>query len=136
MKKDKALTVQQEAFAQGLASGLSQSAAYRQAYPKSQKWKDSTVWEQASKLAANNKVIARVAELTAELAAKQLWRREDSVRVLREVADSEKGSERVQAVKELNAMHGFNEPIKLEHSGGMNVALVVRGVVPKDSHDR
>jgi hypothetical protein len=55
------------------------------------------------------------------------------VRVLRDVADSEKGGERVQAVKELNAMHGFNEPLKLDVSGGLNVALVVRGVVPKDA---
>jgi hypothetical protein len=127
------LTPKQEAFAQGLASGLSQSEAYRVAYPKAQSWKDATVWRKASLMAGNGDVQARVDQLRREVAKLNLWTREDSVRVLRDVADSEKGSERVQAVKELNAMHGFNEPLKLDVSGGLNVALVVRGVVPRDA---
>jgi hypothetical protein len=127
------LTPKQEAFAQGLASGLSQSAAYRVAYPKAQSWKDATVWRKASLMAGNGDVQARVDQLRREVAKLNLWTREDSVRVLRDVADSEKGGERVQAVKELNAMHGFNEPLKLDVSGGLNVSLVVRGVVPKDA---
>ena len=125
------LTPKQEAFAQGLADGMSQAAAYRQAYPKSQAWKDATVWRKASLAAANGDVQARVEAIRAELAERNLWSRTDSVRVLREVAENgEKGAERVAAVKELNAMHGFQAPQKLEHSGLGAITLVVEGVKP------
>jgi phage terminase small subunit len=60
---DTQLTPQQESFATGLALGLSQAEAYRRAYPKSVTWKDSTIWPQASKLAATYKVCTRVDEL-------------------------------------------------------------------------
>lgn len=35
---DKPLTPGQEAFATGIAAGLSQAEAYRQAYPKAKAW--------------------------------------------------------------------------------------------------
>lgn len=60
---DQALTPKQEAFATGLAAGLSQAEAYRQAYPKAQAWKDETVWSKASTLAKDEKVQARVQAL-------------------------------------------------------------------------
>jgi hypothetical protein len=105
------------------------------AYPAAQKWLDASVWQRASVLAGDIKVQSRVDHLRQALADRNLWTREDSVRVLRDVADSEKGAERVQAVKELNAMHGFNEPVKVAVEGGLNLALVVRGVIPKDADD-
>lgn len=61
----KPLTARQELFAQGVASGLDQSAAYRKAYPSSLKWKAETVHECASKLAANPKVSTRIKALQA-----------------------------------------------------------------------
>lgn len=60
------LTPKQEKFAQGVASGMTQAAAYREAYPNSTKWKDSTVWSKASVLMSDDKVLARVAELQEE----------------------------------------------------------------------
>lgn len=57
------LTPQQELFAQNVASGKNQSESYRIAYPKSLKWKDSTVWERASVQMCNNKVITRINEI-------------------------------------------------------------------------
>jgi phage terminase small subunit len=57
------LTPKQEDFALGLASGLSQAAAYRKAYPAALKWADATVWREASLLAANPKVSTRVQDL-------------------------------------------------------------------------
>lgn len=50
-----------ERFAQLVAAGKSQAEAYREAYPRSRAWKDKTVWENGSRLAA--KVAARVDEL-------------------------------------------------------------------------
>lgn len=64
-KNEHGLTSQQEAFAQAVASGLNQSDAYRKAYPKSKKWKDSAVWAQSSALTNNSKVSERVASLQA-----------------------------------------------------------------------
>lgn len=57
------LTPQQEKFALGVASGKTQADAYREAYPRSKKWKDDSVYPKASNLMANGKVSARVAEL-------------------------------------------------------------------------
>jgi hypothetical protein len=110
----------QEKFAQEVANGKSQSAAYRIAYPKSQTWKDSSVWELASSLMANTKVSSRVAELRKELADRAIWTREQSVKILAEIAaTADKNTDRVAAIKEINAMHGFNAPQKVEHNGDM-----------------
>jgi len=57
------LTAKNEAFAVGIASGLSQADAYRQAFPQSVRWKDKTVHEKASRLAADGKVKARIQDL-------------------------------------------------------------------------
>lgn len=65
---DKPLTPKQEAFATGVASGLSQAEAYRQAFPLSRKWKDKTVHEKASRLASEDKVQARIQELRGKAA--------------------------------------------------------------------
>jgi phage terminase small subunit len=62
------LTAKREAFAAGLAQGLSQAEAYRRAFPSSLAWKDASVWDKASKLAANVEVRQRVAELNARAA--------------------------------------------------------------------
>lgn len=62
------LTSQQETFAQQIAAGLTQSDAYRFAYPASKKRADVTVWVDASKLAANPKVSLRIKELQAKAA--------------------------------------------------------------------
>ena len=111
------LSPQREKFAQGIADGLSQADAYRAAYPKSLNWKADTVYQSASRLMTDNKVSARISALHAELAEKQLWKREDSVRALRRVVENpDKTSDIVAAVKELNAMHGYNEPTRIDHT--------------------
>lgn len=57
------LTPKQEAFAQAVASGMSQSDAYRAAYTVREKTKPDTVNQQASRIMADRKVTARVDEL-------------------------------------------------------------------------
>lgn len=113
------LSPQRERFAQGIADGLSQADAYRVAYPKSEKWKPETLWSKASALMVDGKVMARVSELKEALAEKQLWKREDSVKVLRDVLSDpdSRASDKTAAVKVLNEMHGYNAPQKVEHSG-------------------
>lgn len=62
------LNQQKERFAQLVASGMSQAAAYREAYPNSTKWKDSTVWSRSSELSKEGEVSGRIAELQGEAA--------------------------------------------------------------------
>ena len=128
------LTPQQEVFAQAVANGSNASDAYRLAYPKCAAWKASTVWSRASILSSDEKVSARIAELRAELAEKQLWTREDSVNGLKAILDAEdaKASDRVAAMRELNQMHGYkaSDKLEVEHKG--TVRLNIAFVTPKD----
>ena len=70
---------------------------------------------------ADIKIASRVGELKAALAGKALWTRENSVQALKRIADGygteSKPGEVVAAVKELNSMHGYNEPTKVEIKG-------------------
>jgi len=59
----------QEAFVRGIVSGLSQSEAYRQAYPRSKSWAAESVRVNAAKLAADTNVSLRIKELMAEAAS-------------------------------------------------------------------
>ncbi|MDP4076233.1 terminase small subunit [Acidovorax sp. A1169] len=61
----KPLSAPMELFARRHAEGASQSAAYREAYPRSVNWKPDSVHSKASTLAADVRVAARVAELRA-----------------------------------------------------------------------
>lgn len=113
---DVKLTAKQEAFAQAIADGLGQADAYRFAY-NAENMKDESVYPQASKLMKNPKVATRVTELKSQVADKQLWTREMSVKGLisayRIALEAKTSTGMTAAVKELNIMHGYNEPTKL-----------------------
>lgn len=65
------LTAAREKFARAIVfDEVSQSEAYRRAYPRSKKWKPTTVHEESSKLAAVHKVATRINELREEKQAK------------------------------------------------------------------
>lgn len=131
------MTPKQEKFAQCIADGMNQADAYRAAYD-AEKMKPESIYSKASELMADGKVSARVKELKEQLSEKALWTRADSVRALQnaiyiaETKDNAAGL--VAAIKELNAMHGFNEPTKLELTGGLqNINRVEFSVVnPKN----
>ena len=71
---------QQEKFAQYIAKGMTQSDAFRKAYPKALKYKEESIWSKSSNLAASDKVKARVAELKAPVIAKLRYELEDAMR--------------------------------------------------------
>lgn len=126
----KPLTPKQEAFAQAVADGMTQSDAYRSAYDTKTK-SETLVAKEASLLMANRKISVRVKDLKAKLEAKALWTREDSVNALKRIValalDAEahaKVGDGVNAVQALNKMHGYDAPTKLEHSGGVGVQVV------------
>jgi hypothetical protein len=131
------LTAKQEAFAQGIADGLGQADAYRMAYD-ADGMKDSTIYSKASVLMSDGKVAARVAELKAQVVEKQLWTREMSVKGLiqayRIAQEAKTSTGMTAAVKELNVMHGFNEPTKLSITGSM-IQRIQREVIDDNAED-
>lgn len=72
------LTPKQELFVQGIISGLSQRQAYRQAYPSSKGWLDSSVDSKAAVLLKNVKVLSRYRELLKQFSNMSLWSREQA----------------------------------------------------------
>jgi len=130
-----AMTPKQEKFAQAIADGMTQADAYRHAYDAGG-MKDSSIHVNASKLLSDTKVAQRVKELKTKVAEKALWTREKSVLALAEIAEGidARANEKVAAIKELNAMHGFNEPVKVE-IGGEIVTRVVIADLDDDSND-
>lgn len=115
-----ALTGKQEAFAQAVASGMTQADAYRSAY-SAENFSDAALYEEASRVANYPEVSQRVRELKEATAIAAIWTRLDSVRTLADIAvDGEaRANEKVSAVKELNAMHGFNAPAKVDMNHGV-----------------
>lgn len=127
------LTAKQEAFCQGIADGLGQADSYRAAYD-AEDMKENSVYVNASKLMKNAKVTQRISELRSEVQEKQLWSREMSVKALVAAYREGSGAVKVSAVKELNAMHGYNEPSKLNISGNM-VTRIQRVVTDDNTED-
>jgi hypothetical protein len=73
----------------------------------------------------SREIAMRVAQLREQLSAKALWTREMSVAALQDVLyNPDKQSDKIAAVKELNLMHGYNEPIKHEVTGKDGAALI------------
>jgi hypothetical protein len=127
------LTAKQEAFCQGIADGLGQADAYRSAYD-AEGMKDNVIYARASELMKNGKVADRIRELRSQVQEKQLWSREMSVKALVQAYREGSGSVKVAAVKELNAMHGYNEPAKLNLSGTL-ISRIQREVIDGNAED-
>jgi hypothetical protein len=127
------LTAKQEAFAQGIADGLTQADAYRAAYD-AEKMSDGAIYVEASKLIDNPNVSQRVKDLKSALADKVLWTREMSVKALVQTFKESSGSVKVAAVKELNAMHGYNEAAKIKFTGDF-IQRIERQVIDDNSED-
>ena len=127
------LTAKQEAYCQGIADGMGQADAYRAAYDAGD-MKENSVYVQASKLMKNPKIAQRIAELRAGVQEKQLWSREMSVKALVQAFREGTGAVKVAAVKELNAMHGYNEPAKLNINGNL-LTRIQRQVIDDNAND-
>ena len=127
------LTAKQEAYCQSIADGLGQADSYRAAYDAGD-MKENSVYVQASKLMKNPKIAQRITELRSAVQEKQLWSREMSVKALVQAYREGTGSVKVAAVKELNVMHGFNEPTKLSISGNL-LTRIQREVIDDNADD-
>lgn len=82
------LTANQEEFVKGIIEGKSQAEAYRAAYPK-QKCSDKTVYENASRLMNNSKIIARLKELRDKMASPSIMTAQERLEYLTRVIKGE-----------------------------------------------
>lgn len=117
------LTPKREKYVQGLHKGLSQRKAYREAYPSSRNWKDSTVDKRASELYLTGEIQGRLQEIKEkeekEIREQKLWSFEKSVKGLMWIMQkSQKDIEHagvrtanskafIHALKELNDLLGY-----------------------------
>lgn len=126
-----ALTAKQEAFAQAIANGKNQSDAYRSAFNVGAKTKPETVNQAASRIMADSNVTARVETLRSELAKKQLWTREMSVKALIGAYKEGTPGVKISAVRELNLMHGYNAPLQTEITTKAAPVSITEFLIPK-----
>lgn len=117
--KQKRLTPAQELFCAAVAGGKNYTDAYIDAYPNAEKWKVASATNKGHTLAKRGDIQARIAELKESLAKevqkKFVWTKEKSIATLALIATKgEKEAVRVSAIRELNAMLGFNEPAKMD----------------------
>lgn len=100
------LTEKQEKFVQNIIQGMNQAEAYRSAYPN-QKMSDKTVWEAASRLMKNNKVVARLTELRNELVQPSIMTAQERLKWLTELINSEEDTAaKLKAIDIMNKMQG------------------------------
>lgn len=125
------------------------SAAYREVYPFSARWKEESVWTRASRLLNHAKVLPRVKELQAIVSASgvasadevaqfltKVLRSDESLRFIvfdrtgAAVTDPKTGKPvkadvplrmRIVAADKLNKMLGYNKPIKVDVSNSGQV---------------
>lgn len=97
-----------EKFVQCLIQGMSQRKAYREAFPASVKWKDSTVDVKGSQLFSDDKIAIRYRELINESKNEAILNRIDRMKILTEIAKDgeEKPDSRMKAIDLLNKMDG------------------------------
>jgi phage terminase small subunit len=91
------LTKNQEAFVQAIMEGKNQAEAYRLAYPQ-QRSADKTIWEAASRLMKNSKVVARIEELREQLMKPTIMTAQERLELLSRIAKGEESERVVQFV--------------------------------------
>ena len=128
------LTPKQEKFAQLYVELGNASEAYRVAY--NSKAKAESVNRMAKEQLDNLKISSRVQELREKIEEKSLWKRLDSIKTLASIADGTdveaKPSDRVNAVKALNTMHGWDAPSKLDVTTAGQPITRIELIAPND----
>lgn len=119
------LTENQEQFVRNIIAGMNQADAYRSAYPK-QKMSDKTIWEAASRLMKNDKVVARLSELRNELAKPTIMSAQERLEWLTELikSDEESTSDKLRAADIMNKMQGeYIQKVETELKNAVNISI-------------
>lgn len=133
----KRLSNEELAFANFIVDGLTQSEAFRRAYPHT-KLKGTALRVQAHKIAHREKVERYIAELRQKTEDARLLTRKKKREILCKIATDgkRKASERIEAIKTDNAMTGDNKPVRIE--GEITLYSILKQIAPTTglpSHD-
>lgn len=127
-----ALTRAEEKYAVLLFEGVSQLDAYREAFPQSKNWKDTSVSPKASTLAKCDKIMTRVNELREEMSKhineKALMTAEEVLEGIKDIYVRNKENDDKTAMKALE-LYGkhlklFTDKVELEVTKMPDVKIV------------
>ena len=116
------LTAKQEAFALAYVETGNAAEAYRRAYDVRAATQHSTIYSAASRLLADSKICARVAELQDQAASLMMYTVKDAFEeyeAARKLAMSEAASNPSAAVSAVNGkvkLFGLDQPSKVDHT--------------------
>ncbi len=101
------LTAKQEMFAQKIVEGMTQADAYRSAY-STNNMTDKSVWERASRVANDDKVKSRIAELREQVAKAAIMTAQERLKWLTGVikSEAEATADKLKASDQMNKMQG------------------------------
>jgi hypothetical protein len=126
--KKKKLTPKQEKFARNVASGMKQVDAYRDAYDTKTTNKNTQRVKALHETRKDN-VAAMIQELKERADQGVVWTRQMAAEALLEAADIARRQKHSQgmtgALKELNAMYGFNEATKINIGGQKDNPILI-----------
>ena len=119
------LTAKQEEFAKGIAEGMTQADAYRSAY-STKRMTDKTIWENASRLMADSKVLARVKELRDMIATPNIITAQKRKEWLTEIINNPDMdiNARLKASDQLNRMEGeYVQKVEAAVTNAVNISI-------------
>jgi hypothetical protein len=126
--KKKKLTPKQEKFARLVASGMKQVDAYRDAYD-TQTTNKNTQRVKALHETRKDNVAAMIADLKARAEQGVVWTREMAMTALLDTYKLARDQNHAQgatgALKELNAMYGYNEATKINIGGQKGNPIII-----------
>lgn len=119
------LKSQHETFARLIVEGKTQTDAYRSAYPNN-RCMDKTIHEKASRLAADERIIARIAELRAQLEDSTIMTAKERLKWLTEIirSDEETTTDKLRASDQMNKMQGeYVQKIEADVKGEIDINI-------------
>jgi phage terminase small subunit len=120
------LTAKQEQFAQNIIKGMTQADAYRSAY-NTNRMADKTIHENASRLANDSKVKARISELRGQIAAENIMTAQKRLEWLTELVMSNAEAytgDKLKAIDIMNKMTGeYVQRVEAEVTNAVNINI-------------
>ena len=119
------LTAKQEQFAQSIIKGMNQADAYRSAYNTS-RMTDKTIHEKASRMANDDKVMARITELRGQISKENIMTAQKRLEWLTEAIQSEEVSvnDKLKAIDIMNKMQGeYVQKVQAEVTNAVNINI-------------
>lgn len=120
---DGMLTEKQEKFVQGIIEGKSQADAYRAAY-NTNRMSDKSVWELASRLMNDVKVVSRLKELRDQIAGEKIMSAAKRAQRLTEFATDADPNVAMKAIDLLNKMTGeYVQRVEADVKSDINISI-------------